>query len=367
MTDTDQQQQPLDNAPTPPIPEPASKGPGEWAEIRVQGKLPERRSNHAAFIQNSSKNYYYIHGGRDLKEGALDNMWRINLDGVKQLQNDPNSSVEWELVEPKGQSPGRISHHQCICVDDTMILIGGQTGDEDNGTIYSLDLKKLQWSTIKQEGDIPEGRDDHSLVKVSDRQYLVFGGFVSGSRTNDVYQLEYQGNSVTWTELYHSDDSSSNVPAPRSSHCSGFNNGTMFVYGGEDEDHVKLDDMWAFSVDSRSWSKVDNGGVGGRSGHSSSMMGSTMYIFGGILEVTKELNDLIVFDCASQSLQKSPSKDKSPPTHLSVKTHSMIKQASDVAGSPGMRGQSPGMRGRAPGLGMSSSKNKSGFSPNRRA
>lgn len=58
---------------------------GDWSEIRVQGKLPERRSNHAAFIQNASRNYLFIHGGRDLKEGALDNLWRIDLDGVAAL------------------------------------------------------------------------------------------------------------------------------------------------------------------------------------------------------------------------------------------------------------------------------------------
>jgi len=27
-------------------------------------------------------NSLYIHGGRDLKEGALENMWRVDLDGI---------------------------------------------------------------------------------------------------------------------------------------------------------------------------------------------------------------------------------------------------------------------------------------------
>jgi|JI9StandDraft_1071089.scaffolds.fasta_scaffold714103_1 hypothetical protein len=99
---------------------------GEWSEIRVQGKLPERRSNHAAFIQNASRNYFYIHGGRDLKEGALDNLWRIDLDGVQALKDDPNRDVEWEPIKTTGASPGKISHHQCVCIDDIMILIGGQ-------------------------------------------------------------------------------------------------------------------------------------------------------------------------------------------------------------------------------------------------
>ncbi len=60
---------------------------GIWMEIKLQGKLPERRSNHSSFIGGD---YLYIHGGRDLKEGALDNMWKLNLGSIGSLQNDSN-------------------------------------------------------------------------------------------------------------------------------------------------------------------------------------------------------------------------------------------------------------------------------------
>lgn len=53
---------------------------GEWMEVRVQGKLPERRSNHSSFIYEAKgSRYLFVHGGRDLKEGAIDNMWRLDL------------------------------------------------------------------------------------------------------------------------------------------------------------------------------------------------------------------------------------------------------------------------------------------------
>jgi len=45
-----------------------------------QGKLPERRSNHCSFTAMcDGQEYLYIHGGRDLKEGAHASMWRLNL------------------------------------------------------------------------------------------------------------------------------------------------------------------------------------------------------------------------------------------------------------------------------------------------
>jgi hypothetical protein len=42
--------------------------------------------------------YYslYIHGGRDLKEGALDSMWKLNLDDLEHLNLDPFYQAAWE-------------------------------------------------------------------------------------------------------------------------------------------------------------------------------------------------------------------------------------------------------------------------------
>jgi predicted RNA binding protein YcfA (HicA-like mRNA interferase family) len=57
-----------------------------WFELRLQGKLPERRSNHCSFIMNNDgRQYLYIHGGRDLKEGAHSSMWRLDLGEVEKL------------------------------------------------------------------------------------------------------------------------------------------------------------------------------------------------------------------------------------------------------------------------------------------
>jgi len=131
-----------------------------------------------------------------------------------------------------------------------MLLIGGQQGDEDNEDIYSLCLKRNQWSKIAQEGDVPKPRDDHSLVQIDDFKYLMFGGFVSGSRNNDVYTFEYTTNSILWEELYKS-DSEKGVPAPRSSHSACFYNNCLYIYGGEDMEHVKLDDLWCFDIASK--------------------------------------------------------------------------------------------------------------------
>jgi len=38
----------------------------------------------------------YIHGGRDIKEGSMNNMWRLSINGIKELIEDPEYGVSWE-------------------------------------------------------------------------------------------------------------------------------------------------------------------------------------------------------------------------------------------------------------------------------
>jgi len=51
----------------------------QWSEIRLSGKLPERRSNHCSFIVND---FLYVHGGRELEEGPMSNMWKLSVSGI---------------------------------------------------------------------------------------------------------------------------------------------------------------------------------------------------------------------------------------------------------------------------------------------
>jgi len=97
-----------------------------WIEVRLQGKLPERRSNHCAFIfKKGSDEYLYIHGGRDLKEGSIATMWKVNINSVKELSHNSSLPVEWELVTTAGRNPGKISHHKVFVVNAQNVLMYG--------------------------------------------------------------------------------------------------------------------------------------------------------------------------------------------------------------------------------------------------
>lgn len=119
----------------------------------MSGKLPERRSNHASFIHENLQagvRYLYVHGGRDLREGALDNMWRLDLDAVMRATEDPSFPVQWEQITYRGsKNPGRISHHKCCVQGDKMVLVGGLRGEASNAECWVFDLKTNAWEVAK--------------------------------------------------------------------------------------------------------------------------------------------------------------------------------------------------------------------------
>lgn len=71
------------------------------------------------------------------------------------------------------------------------------------------------------------------------------------------------------------------------------------IFGGCDQDNEKLNDLWTFNLETKTWIEHPSDPVNAplpRSGHSCALYKDLMLIFGGIFEVTKELNDLMAYD-----------------------------------------------------------------------
>lgn len=90
----------------------------------------------------------------------------------------------------------------------------------------------------------------------------------------------------------------------RASHSTSEYEGNLYVFGGQDDDNNKLDDMWCFNAAANAWKKVEYAEGGckpvPRAGHTAIVCGTKLYVFGGIFELTKELNDLCIFDLVAQ-------------------------------------------------------------------
>lgn len=82
-------------------------------------------------------------------------------------------------------------------------------------------------------------------------------------------------------------------------------NDQIALYGGSSDENEKLDDFWLFDIGSKRWLRVDqNQGSdcpGPRSGLSIVHYQGNIVLFGGIYEVTNELNDIFAFSLQTRT------------------------------------------------------------------
>jgi len=83
--------------------------------------------------------------------------------------------------------------------------------------------------------------------------------------------------------------------------------GKCYIFGGQDDDNNKLNDLWELDLQTEEFKQIELASLSHvpqpRSGHTASVYNGKMYIFGGIFELTKELNEMLVFDFATNDLQ----------------------------------------------------------------
>lgn len=203
------------------------------------------------------------------------------------------------MVTQKGAVPGNISHHKAAVFDHKAVIFGGIQNNTECEQAYEFDTEKMAWSKLKETGDIPKSRDDHSLAQIDGSSFVIFGGFVAGSRVNECYMCTKNGGTLDWKCL---GEASPTKPAPRASQSIAYYGGKLYIFGGMDEDNSKFGDLWELDMASQTYKEIvlpaGSPLPGPRSGHSATIFKNKMYIFGGILELTKELNEMLIFDFA---------------------------------------------------------------------
>jgi len=140
----------------------------------------------------------YIHGGRDLKEGPISTLWRVNLSSVQQLCQGMNKPVGWDCVTTSGKDMGKISHHTCSMISAKEVAFFGGLGNSSTSVVFVLNLQNNAWSSLPLKNSIENiGRDDHGAVDFKDGSFLTFGGYVNGTRVNEVVKFNHEGSSFT--------------------------------------------------------------------------------------------------------------------------------------------------------------------------
>lgn len=110
---------------------------------------------------------FISHEGQDLEDHEID-------------EAEKDGRFNWQKIDQKGESPGALSHHKACIYAQCMYIFGGvNMKGENNNHMYQLDMNSFKWTKKETTGQVPGGRDDHSISLDGDSLY-VFGGFVSG-------------------------------------------------------------------------------------------------------------------------------------------------------------------------------------------
>jgi N-acetylneuraminic acid mutarotase len=285
-----------------------TQGPkNHWQELRINGRLPDRRSYHTSFV---SENKLYVFGGLDIQNGSLSSLFELDLSLVNNLNDEETErrvSCAWHEITQNGkEKPGEVAYHSSVVHKEYMYLFGGNNyhrtiqyadpNDEDSAKtytpLYTLNLKTFTWNAVRTRGDIVKPRDEHTAVlDESSQQMVVFGGFEDGERTNEI--LIFNLKNTIWSTVKQ--DPKNKGPCARSGHSACIHGGNMYIFGGKSDNSTKLNDLWQFNISSHKWTQlhgVDEVIPEPRSGHSALIYDGVMLVFGGLFEVTKELNDI---------------------------------------------------------------------------
>ena len=220
------------------------EGNANWHEYRIVGKAPTRRAYHASFVYN---NYFYVHGGHDIREGTLEKMYKINLN-PKTVENS------WELIQARGiEKPGKIGFHTLTRYENKAYLIGGSDLGIDNDKMYEFSIETSEWRVIRPLGsEKPPNLDEHSASLWND-VIVVFGGNVNGFKTSDTWLYSIPENK--WSKI----EAGSTIPE-RSNHGAAILGDKLYVFGGKDTNNNKLNDFWVLDLGSKSWTQLEQKG-----------------------------------------------------------------------------------------------------------
>lgn len=264
----------------------------------------------------------------------MSNMWRLSISGIQGLIDDPQFGVSWEPVNCKGQQPGKLSHHRPAIFGHSVVIFGGISDYDNTPDAFEFDSSKYTWTKLKQTGNVPKPRDDHSLSQIDKTSFLIFGGFVEGSRVNECYTCKKNGNTLEWKLV---EIKSPTAPCIRASHSTVVYNGKCYIFGGQDDDNNKLNDLWELDLETGMYKEVvlpaSSAVPVARSGHSANIYNGQMYIFGGILELTKELNEMLIYDFKTGSFSTIGAENALDDLHGT----SNVRRAEDGNESPGLK------------------------------
>jgi hypothetical protein len=133
----------------------------------------------------------YVFGGTDRRRRQQD-LFKFHI---------PSST--WSAVEAQGTPPPRRSGGQGAVCRSKLFIFGGYDGRHGNyfNDLFVFDFDSKQWTTLPEQGTVPEPRTDHIMVlhdSAEGDSLYIMGGYDGRVRYNNIYR--YDIRTMQWTE-----------------------------------------------------------------------------------------------------------------------------------------------------------------------
>ncbi|XP_056677341.1 leucine-zipper-like transcriptional regulator 1 isoform X2 [Monodelphis domestica] len=208
---------------------------GQWAEWKIEGRLPVARSAHGATVYSDK---LWIFAGYD-GNARLSDMWTIGL--------QDRELTCWEEIEQSGEIPPSCCNFPVAVCRDKMFVFSGQSGAKITNNLFQFEFRDKVWTRIPTEHLLrgspppPQRRYGHTMVAF-DRHLYVFGGAADNTLPNELhcYDVDFQ----TWEVIRPSPDSE--LPSGRLFHAAAVISDAMYIFGGTVDNNIRSGEMYRF-------------------------------------------------------------------------------------------------------------------------
>lgn len=236
---------------------------GAWEPVAATG-APAGRRRHSAVWTGSSLI-----------------VWGGEVSGLLSHQGGQYTPANgtWALLPTTTASPAR-ADHTAVWTGQRMIIWGGVVGAAVSNTGALYDPIAQAWLETATAG-APEARAGHSAVWTG-TQMIVWGGAnTSGALgTGGIYTPPSgplaNGETGAWTAL-----PTTGAPSPRRDHVGVWEEGRLYIWGGETSTGTTLNDGAVYNAATGTWSPLPASPLSPRLGAAAVAIGGRIVIFGG--------------------------------------------------------------------------------------
>ena len=210
-----------------------------WEKIYLSNQPEPREASSIAFSED--ENYLYLYGGNDDSHNYGD-LWILDL----------NSGTSWEKLSIT-DGPSYRKDAYLFYRRGNIYLFGGTEEGVSKLDLYRLNKTEEKWEKINYLNTSPDTRDAYSVIYSEANNYLfLFAGSKDGNKSNDLWSLDI--DSKKWVNY------SIGIVKPSKRDNSYFlydyNKGSVYLFGGVDENDNHLADLWSLEIGSSNWTVV---------------------------------------------------------------------------------------------------------------